>query len=128
MRTPSLLVIGGPAVALVGALVALSSGGCDDCSGSYNCPNGETIIKLPANLSSPVANVTATAPCMYDSSQPAADPDIGILIAGERTGTCTVHVTLADGSELQATFSFEPLKCCGSSVASDPVTLSAAGP
>jgi hypothetical protein len=128
MRLRPLLLVAGPAIALGGALVTVSTSGCGDCSGTYNCPFGETLIPLPANVSSPVASVTATAPCTYDSFQAGSSRSIAIRIDGEQTGSCTVDVTLADGSRLWASFSFGPLKCCGGSVADDPVTLSPVGP
>lgn len=102
---------------LLGVLVvATPSCGNNRCSGIYNCPAGVSEVLVPADLTAPVSSVTAEAPCAIGSLPPFTNR-ISVNISGERTGTCTVRALLSDGTQLTQTLSFEPLMCCGSSVA-----------
>ena len=117
MQKPLMLMAALPVGALAVVSLMASGGGCDACSGTYNCPAGFSEVLLPDGLTSPVATVTATAPCTVSSQPPFTDRSIAIEIVGERTGSCVVHATLADGTELAATLEYAPLMCCDSSSA-----------
>jgi hypothetical protein len=85
------------------------------------CVASGATVGQPA-LSSPVASVSADAPCAV--SMTPADGGVAVFVQvnqGGAAGTCQVRETLTDGSELAATYTFAPAGgsgcCSGTTVA-----------
>ena len=95
-------------------------------SDSCDCPApGIATVDVPPGLSSPLVSVVVTPPCstgdghtdgsftMYGGGYDGGTRWLTIHVSGSDAVTCKVYATLADGTELEASVSFErEMGCC----------------
>lgn len=104
--------------------VAIASGCNGKCAGIYSCPADIPYGSLSTtNLSSPLVEVSADAPCtatLVGGDGGAASVQV-IDGAASQTLTCHIHGRLADGRMVEATIDFQStaIGCCSGYAASD---------
>jgi hypothetical protein len=99
---------------LATALAALAAGCSSNCS-TYNCPYpNNAAVLLPAGFSAPLVSVAASPPCSTDFSAGDFEGALVVRVTGSSAVTCRVDGTLGDGTQLEATITFQTTPCCTS--------------
>jgi len=114
--------LSGLGLALEFVLLGCTTSPSDSC----DCPApGIATVELPSGLSSPLVSVVVTPPCstgdaytdasftVYGGGYDGGTRWLTVHVSGSDPVTCQVYATLADGTELEASVSFErEMGCC----------------
>jgi hypothetical protein len=120
------------AFAISTTALAFAAAGCSgECDGVYHCPpavNGEV---APLDGGATVSNVRTDPPCKA-FPDPISPGSLVVQFNGTipdgTTRTCVIRAKTSDGSEVEASVSFQPLPCCGSNTSlGGPVAFKPAG-